>query len=113
MTNRSNPAAPTAAFLIGRVIRDNSMDKAATYLASKFTGACPRFLAEVGELAELLGADSSLVLDVALTEATVATGERAGRCKVGSRRRREYLASFEALCAAHDRFIAVEKARVA
>ena len=113
MTNPTNPAAPTAAFLLARTIRDSTPADAATFIASKLTGACVEFIAAVGELAGLLGFESSLILDVALTDATAATGERAGRCKVGSRRRRQYLASFEALCAAHDRFIAVEKARLA
>lgn len=108
MTNTT----PSAAFLIGRLMRDAStLPNAATFLASKLRGATPEFIAAVGDLAETLGADSHLVVTVAFAEATAAVGEAAGRCQVGSRRRRAHLARFEALCAAHDRFLAVEKAR--
>ena len=108
-----NTATETPAFLIARTIRDNDLNSAATAIVAMLKSATPAFIAEVGELAPLLGYDSSLVLDVALVEATVAAGEGAGRCSVGSRRRLAHLARFEALCAAHDCYLAVEKARAA
>ena len=109
MSNSNN----SAAYLVAITLRDHDLNSAATALGTILKSASVAFIAEVAELAGMLGCDSSLVLDVALTDATVAAGEGASRCKVGSRRRLAHLARFDALCAAHDCYLAVEKARAA
>lgn len=105
-----NEASQPAVTIIARIIRDNDLPTAASILAERFRSASESFIGDIGEIADLLGADSRLVLDVALTEATVYCGEAAGRCKVGSRRRKAHLSRWEALCAAHDALLAAERA---
>lgn len=69
--------------------------------------SCPvRELATVANIVDLLGADSLLVLDVAMADATQRVGELAVVLPLSSRRRREHMTRFEALCNAHDLVLA-------
>ena len=65
--------------------------------------SCPvSELATVANIVDMLGSDSLLVLDVAMADVTQRVGELAVVLPLSSRRRREHMARFEALCTVHD-----------